>query len=191
MDQEQYFINLYISAKRNIMKNNFIKSPKTGSKQYQNLIDAANLVENMHADPIDFIQFFIKRLSPLRIFPQPYHLVSKKLIEKYRYHQSLKNRYIFADYMMCGDDFTINRTYEVVSYRDAIMLPVDKDLRLKTVMFMCTQKDHKLTDKDKKDIAYAFVKLNFLGKPVPEKLKMLYRKEVEENDNGKSSRISS
>ena len=170
IDGEQYFIDLYMSAKRNMMKNNFIKPPKIGSKQHQNLIDAANLVEELHTNPIDFIQFFIKRLAPLRIFPQPYHLVSKKLVEKYRYHQVLKNVYECPEYSIDGDSFLIHVTLETVSYRNDIMVPVEKDMRVRWATSISNQKDYILSNQDRRDVEYTIAKLRFLEKPIPENL---------------------
>jgi hypothetical protein len=153
-----------------VYKNPFIKLPKNIEKFNQQMQEVVDIMNEYHIEPIDFLHFMVRWYSPMRIFPQPCHLKAVKAINKYRYHQSLKNKYVFDDYSIDGDEFTIHETMEMVSYKNNIMLPPDKDIRLRGAMFLCTQKDYTLSDKDKRNIAYAYCKLKFIGRPVPEEL---------------------
>lgn len=166
----EYFIELYMSWKRSIIKNQFIKLPKNRVKFTRDIAEVVDKITELHASPVDFLKFMFRYYSPMRIVPSPRHLLASKAIIRYRYHQSLKNIYIYDNYSIDGDDFFIYETFEMVSYKNDIMIPVDKDLRLKGIIFISQQKDYSLTDKDKKDVIYAIIKLQFLGKPIPEEL---------------------
>lgn len=166
----EYLAELYMSLKRSILKNKFIRLPKNIDKFTQDISEVVDKIQALHADPIDFIKFMFRYFSPMRIIPSPRHLLSDKAVMKYRYHQALKNRYIYDDYTVDGDELLIHETLETVSYRNEIMLPPDKDLRLRTAIFLSTQKDYILSEKDKRDVVYAIAKLKFVGKPVPYEL---------------------
>lgn len=175
----EYFIELYMSLKRSTLKNQFIKLPKDLEKFTRDIAEVVDKIIELHADSADFLKFMFKYYSPMRIVPSPRHLLASKAIMRYQYHQSLKNIYVYDNYSIDGDDFFIHETFEIVSYRNDIMIPVDKDLRLKGIIFVSQQKNYNLTDKDKRDIIYAIIKLQFLEKPVPEELFKLKEKITE------------
>jgi hypothetical protein len=170
-----YLIDLYITLKRMVYKNTFIKLPKNIEKFNQQMQEVTDIINEYHIEPVDFLNFMVRWYSPMRIFPQPYHLKAEKALRRYLYHQTLKNKYVFDDYSIDGDEFTINETYETVSYGKDIGLPIDKDLRLKYAMHLANYPTGNLIHEPKsiRDIAYAIVKLRFLGKPIPNELMKL------------------
>lgn len=166
-----YFINIYINLKRNIFKNKFIKLPKDIDKFRKDIQEVIDFINQYHTDPVDFLKFMVRYYSPHRLFPTPRHLLAKKAIERYHYHQKLKNRYVYDDCTIDGDDVFVHETMETVSYRKDIMCPVAQDTRLRYVMFLIGGNNHKiLNNKDKRDVIYALVKLRLIGNPVPEEL---------------------
>jgi hypothetical protein len=172
-----YFTNIYLAHKRNILKNPYLSLSHRDKELLPEVVDAINL---LHAFPFDFLLFMSKYYSPMRIFPKPSHMLAKKALEKFKYHQTLKNRYLYDDASIEGDVFLIHETRETVSYKKDIMCPVDKDPRIKYVMFLI--KEGKGKPEDKKDITYALIKLRFLDKPIPEELQNLKEK-IDETSN--------
>ena len=164
------FIELYTQTKRHVTKIPFIKKPIPDSKQYNVFTQVTEIVNNLHADPVDYIRFMIRFYSPMRIFPQPFHLKAEKAVMKYRNHQGLKNVFRYNDYSTDGDSLLIHATNEAVSIRFDIYQPVDKDIRLKYVMHSIDNLSSNVDDKLRKDIHYAIVKLTILNRPIQSKL---------------------
>ena len=179
----EYFMDLYINAKRRMLANKFIKLPADGSKPWKKLIEVAEVIAGLYADPSDFINYAIKYYAPMRIFPTPAHLLADRFLSKFRYHQSLKNVYNHLTYSVRGDVVFIYNTGESVSLKADIMCPIDQDARLKFAMHLAkTHKEGNTYDfRNWLDIHYALVKLTHLGKPIPEELKQI--KEIADENN--------
>jgi hypothetical protein len=158
--------------KRIHLNNPYIKLQKS-PKQIENFNKFIALMEVMHADPADYILFAIKYYSPMRIFPTPSHLLSQRLVNKYRYHQSLKNIYVYDLYNIEKDSVYLYETGEEISYREDLISPIDNDPRLKYAVWLSKQKTNKYLNTDYRDVVYAIVKLTHLGKPIPGELKQL------------------
>jgi hypothetical protein len=171
MDDYHYILEIYLAMKRIHTHNPYIQWRKT-PKEKDNLLKFIALMKALHADPVDYIIFAIKYYSPMRVFPSFGHLIAQKVLNKYRYEQALKNRYVYEDFNTDRDKVYIYETYEDVSYDD-FNRPVNSDARLRYALFLSTQKPSKYLDTDYNDVVYAILKLTYLGKPVPEELKEL------------------
>ena len=176
----EFFEHFYLAMKRRWLNNPFLKLSQKDKSKLPEVVDAINII---HASIYDFMHFMISYYSPARIFPTPAMLIAKRALMKYHYHQSLKNIYVFDDYMLNGDKFTVCETQEIVSYRNDIMCPIDKDIRLKSVMFILTKDflNRTYTNAEKGDIAYTLAKLKYLEKPIPKELIQLKEK-IDETD---------
>ncbi len=167
-----YIKDLYITLKRMVHKNPFIRLPKHQEKFNKQMQEVVDIINKYHIEPNDFLTFMAKYYSPMRIFPQPCHLKSEKAINIYRRHQVRKNIYWYDDYSINGDQFFIHETLETVSLSKDIRASLDKDLRLKWALHLATYPVGNLLykPKSKEDIIYAIIKLQFLGKPIPSQL---------------------
>lgn len=175
-------LEIYLTMKRIFTHNPYIQLQKSG-KQRESFAKFITLLEVMHADPTDYILFAIKYYAAMRVFPSPGHLLSQKLVNKYRYHQSLRNIYIYDMYNVERDKVFIYETAEEIPYKD-LMLPVDSDARLKYAIFLSQhsiRKHSKFLKTDYGDVVYAIVKLTHVNRPIPEELKKLKEQLYEEN----------
>lgn len=167
-----YFTNLYLAEKRNLLKNPYLSLSHKAKDTLPEVVDTINL---LHADPIDFLKFMVRYFAPARLFPQPSQMLSEKALNKYKYHQALKNIYVYDEYSVNGDNFLIHETMETVSYKKDIMCPVSKDPRLKYIMFLLLEGKLNSMENDKliykyTDLVYSIIKLKFLEKPIPQEL---------------------
>ena len=171
-----YALEIYLGIKRVFTHNPYIQLQKS-DKQRENFAKFVALLEVMHIDLVDYILFALRYYAVMRIFPSPSHLLSQKLIDKYHYHQSLRNIYVYELYNIERDKVFIYETSEEVSYRD-FTLPVDSDARLRYAIFLSdsTRKYSKYLKTDYGDAVYAIVKLTHLHKPIPISLRELKEK---------------
>jgi len=174
MIELDYFLSLYLNMKRNILQNKFLQLPKSKRIFNERVHKLINLLNTLHADPIDFLNFMTKYYSPMRIVPTPGHMLNEKAVNKFRYYQNLKNRYIYDDFTIDSDNVLLHYTLENISYRKDFICSVDQDIRLKYIMFLLNKKEYTFKEEDKKNIVYVYCKLKFQGKPIPERIKELY-----------------
>lgn len=183
MIEIDYFIDLYINLKRNVLKNRFIKIPKDADKFIQDMTEVKEKIDALHADPIGYLQFMVKYYSPMRIFPSPRHLLSEKAVNKFRYHQALSNKFVYDYISFDKDNVFIHESMENVSYKNDISIPIDQDIRLKFAIHLSKQHGERVyTLKERNDIIYAISKLKYLEKPIPDELKQL-KEAIDANSN--------
>ena len=161
------FIDLYIAAKRLNTKNQFLKPPKEGTKKYNLLVKAVEICEKIQANPVDFINWHIKRLSSIRVFPEPETLVNEKAINKYRVHQALKARYETPTYSRDGNEITIKPTFQSVKVSD-FYVPMSKDGFSNYILYLIDTQLPKMSKEEAESALdkayYTLAKADFLGK---------------------------
>ena len=166
------FMTLYINLKRAVRNNPYIRLPKDRKVLLDNATQVLEKMKEIHADPIDFLQFMCKYYSPMRIFPSLRHLLNEKAINKYRYHQSLTNKFVYDDVSFDRDNVFIYESLETVSYKNDFITPLDQDLRLRYAIHLSKNDSQEriYNLKERNDIIYALIKLRYLNKPIPEEL---------------------
>lgn len=167
MTDVDYLLELYMAIKRKMLHNRFLKVSAT-PKFVVGIKRAADIVEKLHADPLDFLEFMIGFYAPMRIFPQPGHLTSKVAIFKYKLHQARNNIYRYPTFSTDKDKCLIHETMETVFFTD-IVSPVTQDSRLRYTLAMLKEGEYK-GKISYNDIIYSLLKLELLHKPIPEEL---------------------
>ncbi len=175
-----YLEVLYLSAKRSHYKKPYIKLGKEDKKA---LNKVAEVVEELGADPMDYIAFHIYRLSPLRIFPTIFHLTSDKARQAYRIHQSRKGKSDTKLYTTDGPTFTVKKSYASYDLKQ-VESKDGQDEDAQFVLFLASQDSLPIEEiaKHQDKIFYLEAKYDYLFKQPTDKLKALFDRANKEDN---------
>jgi hypothetical protein len=172
MNNPNYFIELYIECKRLFYDNKYLKPPKVGSNEYNCLVKASQVVDEMHGEYSDFILTQARAFGYYHKFPEPYQLVSDQARQRYHIHQSRKNRYNYEYYSVDGDYITIKPTGKTYSVNKISKRVEDDDDAsfIMNIIDRCIPHDNKYDDL----IWYIVVKYMYRQKRLPQEIETLW-----------------
>jgi hypothetical protein len=176
-----YMWTIYIAAKKAHFKKEFIRRPKFVDPDDDKMNKVIEIIEELGAEPTDYINYQIYRLSSMRIFPTPAHLASDKAKMAYKIHQSRKGKSDAKLYTTDGNTFTVKKSYASYDIKQAESKDgQDEDAQF--VLFLASQDSLPIEEviKHKDKIFYLEAKYNYLFKQPTDKLKSLFDRANEE-----------
>jgi hypothetical protein len=171
----EYLWTIYLASKRSHYKQPFIKRGKKDKDE--DMEKVARIVDELKCDPAAYIEFTIKSLSPLRIFPSPAHLASDKAKARYQIHMAMMGVYNTEWYYIEHDNFTVKKSYKTYRLKDVEAKGMDPDEAY--VSFLSNHPEVDFRDSLDK-IFYVEAKYHYLMKGIPDGLALLFSKADEE-----------
>jgi len=175
-EQINYFIRCYMEALRSASGQPHLRYPKKGSKRWDQLVRAKEIVDRVGGEYTDFIHVQFQAFRGMGFAPKPEHLITKKAVDRYLLHLGRK-KYHNADlYLLDGEDFMVKDTGKFYPTRQ-VRLPEGKDpTALHAKLFAKTDNIHELTDYELEDgiqcCAYYEAKAEFIGIKTPLNIKI-------------------
>lgn len=186
-EKTKYFIDLYMTALRGFYNNEFLKEPAKGSSRYLQLDHARGLVDAVHGEYVDFLNFQFQFYRTFKTAPTPAHLISNESIMRYRIHQKKVNIFNEETYYVKGDTFTVKKTRKMYPVSQ-VLLPSSQDPISVLAYDAIANQDGGRLDRDKKEqikdsLYYLEAKLNYKDTPIPDSVRryMVSMEEVDEN----------
>ncbi len=170
-----YLWTIYIAAKKAHFKHEFVRRPKFLDTDDDKMNKVLEIIEELGAEPTDYINYQIYRLSPIRIFPTLAHLASDKAKHAYRIYQSRKGKSDAKLYTTDGSTFTVKKSYVSYDIKQAESKDgQDEDAQF--VLFLASQDSLPIEEitKHKDKIFYLEAKYDYLFKQPTDKLKALF-----------------
>lgn len=166
----QIFIDMYVSAKKAATQNPHFKAPKEGSKEWNYLDRARQMVDQVEGEYGDFIRTQFSVLAKIKVIPAPHNMCTPKALERYAIYKKMKNKYIAPAYTIEGEYFTVvatGRRYPL----SQVDLPIHQDPDASFGQYVADMGVVPV-DKDRAIIAieYAMAKLAYKDKVPTEKL---------------------
>ncbi len=179
-----YLWTIYTAAKRAHFKKPFLKKPRHYlDDEDTKMIRVLHIIEELGAEPTDYINYQIYRLSPLRVFPTPAHLASDKAKQAYRIHQSRKGKSDAKLYITNGSTFTVKKSYTSYDLKQ-VESKDGQDEDAQFVLFLASQDLLPIEEiaKHQDKIFYLEAKYDYLFKQPTDKLKTLFDRANEEEN---------
>ena len=161
---------MYMSALKAVCKNPFLKSPAVGSKKYEQLDQARQVVDDLGGDYSDYIHVQFQAFRGMKGIsaPKPEHLISKGAIERYKVFQMRKNRYTKEAYSIDGDVFIVTATGKRYPFW-RVELSSNEDMDSIRVLLLVQSSSYKKMNREElikalEDIEYFLAKLKYKGK---------------------------
>jgi hypothetical protein len=178
--ENEYFIDLYMSALQGFYSNPYLKPPKIGSERYNNLIRAREIVDKIEGEYSDFISFQFIVYKHFRIAPKPENLITEKSIRRYVAHQKLKNLYNTKEYFIHGDSFTVKKTRITYPFSQ-VLVNVSQDSVANYAYSIPKMEINEELSEAQKDririsLAYLEAKLKYQRITIPDSIKELIEK---------------
>jgi hypothetical protein len=165
MPDTEYFIHLYITAKKLWYKQKYMRKPKPGTPDYELLEKAAQIVDDIGGDYAGYINCQIDACKCIPLFPSPEHLVTDNAIKRYaRKRVAMAIPYLLNE---ARDSFYVVATGRVYSL-DKVKRPVQEDSRAYSLLLKArgqkAPNDPKERAKLLEDVEYVLAKFHLLGR---------------------------
>lgn len=162
---------LYLAAKRIHFKIPYIKRGK--KDRDEDMLKVAKIIEDLKCDPSDYINFNIKALAPIRVFPTPAHLASDKAKARYQVHMLRMGISNTEWYYIDHYSFTVKKSYQSYDLKTIEGKGIDPDEQY--VLFLANHPETDIHDSLDK-IFYVEAKYRYLMKTITEPLQALIEK---------------
>lgn len=166
------FVELYLAAKKLFFKNNWIQSPKMGTREWEQLEKARKACDELGGNYPEYIQVQVDAFRHYRKFPLPAMLSTNKAQQRYKGFL-LKHRKTYSSlYIIDDDQFIVTNTQ--MSYP---MSQVESSLSEDSVASYASHISNSLpeikernTEKVVRALEYYFAKLAYKKKIPPDTL---------------------
>jgi hypothetical protein len=179
VEKDQYFIDLWMGAIRNIYKNEYLRPPKEGSTGYKHLVKARQIADKMGGEYSDYIKCQISALSYVHVKPMPFHLATDNAKKRFKRYQVKYNKFIHPAYVADGDSFLVTATGKRYPIRQVESASSTDEIASKVLKLLEVSEDgiNSLTEERRavfRDEAYYFeAKAFYNGRIIPEGFRKL------------------